>query len=109
MTDDELMAGFARDTLDPAGVGHREHVRLAWLYLQRYGRAETEQRLLTGLRALAARAGRPDRFSAPLTLAWIDRIDRARSALGTHSFADLLHQHPELGERATVREITQTI
>jgi len=109
MTDDELMAGFARDTIDPAGVGHREHVRLAWLYLQRYGRAETEQRLLTGLRALAARAGRPDRFSAPLTLAWIDRIDALRSALGPHSFDDLLRRHPELSDRASVRALTQTI
>jgi N-formylglutamate deformylase len=109
MTDDELMAGFAHDTIDPAGFGHREHVRLAWLYLQRYGRAEAERRLLTGLLALAARAGRPAKFSAPLTLAWVDRIDAARSALGHHSFDDLLHRHPELGHRASVRGLTQAI
>jgi hypothetical protein len=109
MTDEELMTGFEASTIDPGRFGHHEHVRLTWLYLQRYGRPEVEHRLLTGLAALAARAGKPEKFSAPLTLAWIDRIDRARSALGTHSFADLLHQHPELGERATAREITQTI
>lgn len=109
MTDEELMSGFEAQTIEPGRFGHREHVRLTWLYLQRYGRPEVEHRLLTGLRALAARAGKPEKFSAPLTLAWIDRIDRARTALGHHSFADLLHDNPALVDRATLREITHAI
>ena len=103
------MTGFAAGTIAPGRFGHREHVRLTWLYLQQCGRPEAERRLLTGLRGLAARAGKPDKFSAPLTLAWIDRIDRARIALGEHSFDDLLRHYPELDDRTSVRAVTQTI
>ena len=109
MTDAELLAWFERPTLAPRVFGHREHVRLTWLCLARYGRAETERRLLTGLSALAAQAGTPGTFNAPLTLAWIDRIDRARAALGDHTFDDLLRCHPALLDRGSVRATTQAI
>jgi hypothetical protein len=99
MTDEELMTRFEAGTVEPGRFGHREHLRVTWLYLRRCGRPQAERRLLSGLRGLAMRAGKPDRFSARLTLAWIDRIDRARIGLGEHSFEDLLRLHPELGER----------
>ena len=110
MTDDELIDWFEAGTLDPGAFGHRQHVQLTWLYLRRVGRPEAQRRLLTGLRALATRAGRPEKFSAPLTLAWIARIDCAREALGeTHSFDDLLRHDPALGDRAALREATLTL
>ena len=73
MTHDELVEGFEGGTLAPGAFGHREHLRLAWIYLQRYGRPEAERRLLAGLRAFAARAGKPEKFDAGLTLAWVAR------------------------------------
>jgi N-formylglutamate deformylase len=109
MTDEELLSRFAGGTIDPGSFGHREHVRLAWLCLARYGRPETERLLLAGLRALAARAGRPDKFSAPLTLSWIARIDRARAELGDHTFDDLLRHEATLADRRGVQEMPQTI
>ena len=110
MTDDELIAGFEAGTIPPGVVGHREHVRLAWLYLRRHGRAGAEQRLLTGLRALAAAAGKPDKFNAALTLDWVARIDAAAGALAPdHSFDDLLVHHPELLDRHPAGEMAQTI
>jgi N-formylglutamate deformylase len=110
MTDDELIAGFEGSTLDPAGFGHREHLRVAWLYLQRHGRLEADRRLRCGLRALAVRAGRPAKFSEALTSAWVERLDRAAAALGSnHSFDDLLLQSPELLERGSVREVMQSV
>jgi len=110
MTDDELIGGLADGTLPPGGFDHRAHLRLTWLCLRRYGRSDTEQRLLAGLRALAARAGKPDKFNAALTLAWIARVDAASAALPrAHSFDELLLRYPELLDRRTVREVAQTI
>ena len=110
MTHDELIAGFEAGTIPPAAFGHREHVRLAWLYLRRHGRAGAEHRLLAGLRAFAAAAGKPDKFNAPLTLAWVARIDAAAAALAPHhSFDDLLVHHPELLARRAAGEVAQTI
>jgi N-formylglutamate deformylase len=110
MTDDELIAGFEAGTIPPGTFGHREHVRLAWLYVRRHGRAGAERRLLTGLRAFAAAAGKPDKFDAALTLAWVSRIDAAAAALAAdHSFDDLLVHHPELLDRRSAGEVAQTI
>ena len=110
MTHDELIAAFEGGTIAPGAFGHREHVRLAWLYLRRHGRPGAERRLLAGLRAFAAAAGKPEKFNAALTLAWVARIDSAAAALPpTHSFDDLLIHHPELLDRRSADEVAQTI
>ena len=110
MTDDELAAGFAARTIDPAGFGHREHLRVAWLYLRRYGQAEAERRLFAGLRALAVRAGRPEQFDEGVSRAWLARIAGAAAPLPPdHSFADLLRSSGGLLETAAVGRIPQTL
>ena len=109
MTDEELLRRFAAATIEPGSFGHREHVRLTWLCLARYGRLDTERRLLAGLHALAARAGRPAKFSASLTRSWIARIDRARAELGDHTFDELLMHDPGLADRHGVRDVSQKI
>jgi hypothetical protein len=110
MTHDELIAAFEGGTIAPGAFGHREHVRLAWLYLRRHGRPGAERRLLAGLRAFAAAAGKPEKFNAALTLAWVARLDTAAAALPPHhSFEDLLLHHPELLDRRCAGEAAQTI
>ncbi len=110
MTHIELIARFEGGTIAPGAFGHREHLRLAWLYLRRHGRPEAERRLLDGLRAFAAAAGKPDKFDAALTLAWVARVETAAAALAPdHSFDDLLLHHPELLARRSVREAAQTL
>jgi hypothetical protein len=110
MTDAELVDAFERGTVVPEDFGHRQHVRLTWLYLARHGRVEAERRLLHGLRALAARAGKPDRFSAPLTRVWVARIADAAAALGAdHSFEDLLGHHPGLLDRTAAQAPAPTL
>jgi len=110
MTHDELIAGFEAGTIAPGAFGHREHLRLAWLYLQRHGRPDAERRLLAGLRTFAAAAGKPGKFDAALTLAWVARVDTAAAALPpNHSFDDLLLHHPELLDRRSAGKAAQTI
>jgi hypothetical protein len=110
MTDDELLARFETGAIDPGAFRHRDHLRVAWVCLRRHGRRDTERRLLAALQALAARAGKPDKFSAPLTLAWVARIASATAALpADHSFDDLLLYHPGLLDRAAVSQAPHTI
>jgi hypothetical protein len=103
MTDDELVGGFETGLLAPERFGHREHLRLAWWYLTRFGRDETERRLLTGLRAFATRAGKPGKFDAALTLAWIGVLADASAQLGSATFDALIAARPDLLDSATVR------
>ena len=110
MTDEELVIRFEGGTVPPGEFDHRAHLRLTWLYLRRCGQADTERLLLAGLRELAVRAGKPEKFNAALTLAWIARVHEAAAALPrAHSFDDLLRHYPDLLDRRTAREVAQTI
>ena len=103
MTNEDLVTGFEHGTLAPATFGHREHVRVAWVYLTRYGRAGAEQRMLDGLRAFAARAGKPSKFDAALTRAWLAAIDEARGAVpAAASFDELVAARPALLDRSAL-------
>lgn len=104
MTDDELVAAFEGGRLEPAAFRHRDHVRLAWLLLQRYGRDGAETRLREGIRSLAIRAGRPEKFDAALTRAWLERIDEIRAARPeATTFAALEAGRPDLLDSRAVR------
>ena len=103
MTDEELVNGFETGELPPGRFGHREHLRLAWCYLTRFGRGEAERRLLAGLRAFAARAGKPDKFDPALTSAWVGVLADAAWQLGAPTFDALIAARPELLDSATVR------
>jgi hypothetical protein len=102
MTDHEIVEAFEQGTLVPAAFTHREHVRVAWIYLTRHGRAAAEQRMLAGLRAFAARAGKPEKFDGPLTRAWVAAIAEATASCGATTFADLVRARPDLLDRASV-------
>ncbi len=101
MDDSGFIEAFESGTLPPEGFRHRDHVRLTWLYLQRYGRAEAERRLMDGLRAFAIRAGKPGKFDGPLTVAWIEIIDGARA--GCTTFDEIVATRPELLDSGFVR------
>jgi hypothetical protein len=104
MTDEELVGEFETGLLAPERFGHREHLRLAWCYLTRFGREETERRLLEGLRAFAARAGKPDKFDAVLTSAWVGVLAEASAQLGSAATFDaLIAARPDLLDRTAVR------
>ena len=103
MTDDELVDGFETGELPPGRFGHREHLRVAWCYLTRFGRDETERRLLAGLRAFAARAGKPDKYDAALTSAWVGVLADASRQLDGPTFDALIAARPELLDSATLR------
>jgi hypothetical protein len=104
MTHDELTHAFERGTLDPALFRHREHLRVAWTLLARHGRREAERRMLDGITALAARAGRPEKVDPALTRAWMAALeDAARSADRGATFDDVLAAHPRLLDRHAVQ------
>ena len=103
MSDQELIDGFEAGTLAPADFHHRDHVRLTWLYLERYGRDEAERRMRSGLRTFASRAGTPDKFDATLTRAWVAAIDDARLGEAASTFERLVALRPELLTRDTIR------
>jgi N-formylglutamate deformylase len=99
MDDDAFLHAFEHGALHDHGFGHRDHLRMAWLYVGRHGQDEALRRAETGLRQLAAQHGHPERYSATRTAVWVGlvahHLQGARDAqeLG---FEDFLQRFPRL-------------
>jgi hypothetical protein len=100
MSDDEVMQAFEACQLDPAKFHHDDHIRLAWLCVQRYGAQEAETKLLYGLRRFAKRAGVPQKFMHTTTVAWTRLVATAHTGSPrTVNFSEWIQSRPELLDR----------
>jgi len=68
------------------GFGHREHLELAWLYLERHPPAEAEGAMEAALRWVAERHGAPERYHDTLTRAWVRLVSVHRTRHPAASF-----------------------
>lgn len=97
MDDDQFLDAFERCEIPNDQFHHRDHVRLAWIYLRKYGFDEAALRIGQSIRNFAAHHGANSKYDQVLTVAWLRRVDDAmRSAPGVDSFGGLVDKRPEL-------------
>jgi hypothetical protein len=86
----DLLESFESGTLDPAAFHHQDHVRLAWAHLQRYPLPVAIQRVCDGLRLLARRADKPERYHETITWAFLvlinERMEQGGRELAWEAF-----------------------
>jgi hypothetical protein len=98
MTEHEWMAEFEKCTLPNGSFHHADHVKMAFLYLQKYPPLEALSRFSSALKRFAAAQGRPNLYNETITWGFIllirERIVRASSPQSWAEFsvsnADLL-------------------
>jgi hypothetical protein len=98
MTEHEWMAEFEKCTLPNGSFHHADHVKMAFLYLQKYPPLEALSRFSSALKRFAAAQGKPDLYNETITWGFIllirERMARASSpqswAVFSASNADLL-------------------
>jgi len=97
ISDDAVLEAFEACQLDPARFHHADHIRLAWLCVQRYGADGAEVKLLDGIRKFALRAGVPQKFMCTTTIAWT-RLVAAAQQNSPHqiNFSEWIELYPEL-------------
>jgi hypothetical protein len=83
VSDDEFLKRFEGLALPDGFFRHRDHVRLARLYVSRYPILEALSRLSSGLAAHARSRGRPERYHETITWAHAFLI-RERMARAPH-------------------------
>jgi hypothetical protein len=106
MTDDQFIAAFEACSLGSQPFHHRDHVRLAWLYLHRYPPLEALHRFTEGLKRFAASKGHPGLYHETITWAYLFLI-RERIAANecadwnafAGSNADLMSWKPSILDR----------
>jgi len=100
LDDEEFVQGFEECTLQPGAFHHADHIRLAWLYVQRYGASGAEARLLEGIRRMAQHAGVPQKFLYTTTVAWARLVAAAeKDGVAKESFFGWIQRHPALLNR----------
>jgi hypothetical protein len=97
LSDDEFVASFEDCTLPGDAFHHRDHVRLAWLYLRRHSALEALTRFASGLKRYAASHGRDGLYHETITWAYFFLIHE-RMAAGTEdeTWEDFAARNPDL-------------
>src|SRR4030095_4160973 len=96
MTDDELLRSFEAGDEPPGGFHHEQHVRVAWIYLQRLPLAEALGRFATGLKHFAAVQGSPELYHETITVAFVLLINERLSEGHEMLWVDFAARPPDL-------------
>jgi hypothetical protein len=76
--------------------GHREHVRLTWLAVQRHGTAAAVELISEGIQKTARYAGAPQKYNATVSRAWVELTSHHMRELPGESFEQLIGRNPGL-------------
>jgi len=91
-TDLEFSQAFERGEIPNEGFHHRDHIRLAWIYLRLYGPREASSRIAEAIRTFAERHGKSNLYHETVTVAWMRLISQA---LHCESFRQVSDEFPE--------------
>jgi hypothetical protein len=93
MSDDEFLEAFERGTLahpHHQPFGHREHIRMAWLAVHRYGLDQAIETAEAGLRRIASDHGVTERYSSTRTAVWVRLVAHHVKEAPTLTFDEFL-------------------
>jgi hypothetical protein len=93
---------FVRGDTDPARFPHREHVRMAYEMLSRHDFPEAVLHYSRALRALTAKAGKPEAFNQTMTIAFLALIAERMQGRGAEDFSAFVRAHPDLLEKSVL-------
>lgn len=97
LTDDAFVAAFESRTLEAGRFGHVDHVRLAFLYLNRGGLLETLRRYREALKGFAEHHGAPDKYHETVTVALVLLIhERMAGRSGSIDWPTFASENPNL-------------
>jgi hypothetical protein len=97
VNDAALIARFEDCTLPGAEFGHREHVRVAWIYLREASFEAAAFRFCAKLREFAASLGKADRYHETITWAYLAIVNERMQVEGGHpDFESFARANPDL-------------
>jgi hypothetical protein len=96
-TDAQLLTAFEAGREPEGGFHHREHLRVAWLYLRRDPWPVALGRFAEGLKRFATAQGKPGLYHETVTVAYFLLIhQRMAEERGDPTFDTFVARYPEL-------------
>jgi hypothetical protein len=97
MMPDEFVRDFEACTLPESCFRHRDHIRLAWLYLRERPLAEALVRFSDGLKRYAAALGKAGLYHETITVAYLALVNERMARLGrAGDWAEFASANPDL-------------
>ncbi|HZF07859.1 MAG TPA: hypothetical protein VFE33_03625 [Thermoanaerobaculia bacterium] len=96
LTDSDFVTAFEACALSNEDFHHRDHVRLAWLYLKDLPPEEALARFATGLRRFAHAHGKPGLYHETITWAYLLLIRERMARTAADTFEEFAAAHPDL-------------
>jgi len=96
MNDEEFIAGFESCSLPAETFHHEQHVRIVWLYLQRYPVLETLARFSENLKRFATANGKPNLYHETITWTYVLLIHERIRRDGAQDWEQFKRANPDL-------------
>jgi len=97
MPDEEFIQKFEACTLPTDCFHHRDHVKMAWLYLQRYSVLDALIKFSEGLKRFASAHGKTNLYHETITWAYIFLIHERMKRVGERqSWEEFVAANPDL-------------
>ncbi len=96
MTDAEFLQQIEACTLPREMFTHRNHLRLAWLYLCDRQGGDPEIRIAETIQRYAISLGATKKYNHTLTMTWMRLVETSMMGSPAESFDVFVMAHPEL-------------
>ena len=108
INDDDFLRDFEACRWPLEQWHHRDHIKLAYLYLRRYSLAEAAEKIRAGIKAHNATHNIPESLTGgyheTMTQAWLRLVHAMLCEYGPKETADeFCEAHPELSQKKTLR------
>ena len=96
LSDSEFEQQFSTLTLDPEIFSHEAHLRLAWIYISKYGVEEALDRVGSQIHTFASHHGDSKKFHVTVTGAAVRAVYHFMLKSRSNSFAGFIAEFPQL-------------
>jgi hypothetical protein len=104
MNDEQFLEALEGCRLEPEQFSHREHVRAAFLYLERLPFGAAIDRMRATLRSYTAFLGRADKYHETLTVAFMCLVNAHRQRGAYTDWPGFARLNPELFDSRVLRQ-----
>ncbi|WP_299860759.1 hypothetical protein [uncultured Hoeflea sp.] len=91
-----MLDRFERGELDPAAFRHSDHVGVAFAALEHHGFFEALLIYANGLKVLVEKAGKPEKFNATVTFAYMSAISERMHLRPANDASGFIAENPDL-------------
>lgn len=106
LSEEEFEEKFSSCTFRPLWFTHEAHLRLAWIYISKYGKDIAFEKYSNQLQAFANKYNADGKYNATVTFASIQIMNHFMNESESYDFQDFINEFPQL--KVNFKQVLQT-